>query len=910
MRPTIALFALLTCVLLPSALLADYPGDFSGYQLDGSALVIQTNTGDLLLKFVREDIVSVEYIHSEYTGEDSSLAVVPGHDEPIAASVTETSTTLSFGVGALTVVAEKYPVRLGFYRDGLPLAAEPASGGIGVDSYMRLAAWEVDPAESFYGTGEHNEQFDLSGQQIENNNVQHGGYTGRTNIMNISVPVLLSSDNWGVFVDNPTYGHWDIKDSASDQVTYVSYTGEMKYFFFAGESMPGLVEAYTWLTGRQPMPPRWALGFLQSRFGYENEEQARAVVDSLRTYEIPVDGLILDLYWFENMGDFGWDFDAFPEPTQMISDLDSMGVKTILINEPYITNQSENYSFLYSFNDWVGKTPGGDPYLVGWWWCPDCGGCDCQAMLLDMSNPAARDWYKQEAYDQLTDGIGGLWTDLGEPENHPLDMVHYAGTQNDVHNSFNLYWAGTVAEAFAEERPNGRIVNLTRSGSAGIQRYGVFTWSGDVLAVWDAFAGQPGFILQMGLSGIAYHSSDLGGFSGPENADLYTRWLAQGALSPVMRAHGVNKPTEPFAYDQQHRDWNRQIIELRYRLLPYIYTLAWENHQTGMPLVRPLFFEDPDRFGDEDTAYLFGDRLLVAPVMTEGAVSRNVPLPAGFWVDFRTDQRYAGPGDPTISSPFGSIPLLAKGGSLLPMSPVRQNTREMNLDTLIVHTFPAETGSDEFVLYEDDGISLDYQSGSYSELPMEADWSPGSHMIAIGPRSGSFDGMLDQRTFLVDMHGVVESPGAVTLDGQPLAASGSLADMRSSDGAWYYDGNRDHLWAQYSSDMSEQSVLAVDGYVMGVATQASLPDAFEISSLYPNPFNSRARVTITLPEAGNLRVEVYDITGRLVRTLASGRREAGVHRVSFIGDNLASGTYFVLAQFSGKTVQRKLTLIK
>lgn len=291
----------------------------------------------------------------------------------------------------------------------------------------------------------------------------------------------------------------------------------MKYYLFTGETMPDLVEAYTWLTGRQPMPARWSLGYIQSRYGYRTEQEAREMVDSLRYYSIPVDGLVLDLDWFgkSQMGNFTWDYSAFPTPIDMISDFKDSGVQTIIINEPYVTELSTNYSELYANPELVGRNSENAPYLLDGWWA-----CDCNALLLDMSNPATREWYKQKAIIQLNDGIGGLWTDLGEPERHPPDdqdpspMYHYAGSKNDVHNSFNLYWATAVTEAFQSQRPNERVVNLTRSGSAGIQRHGVFTWSGDVLTNWENLGGQPAFIMQMGYSGLAFHSSDLGGFTG------------------------------------------------------------------------------------------------------------------------------------------------------------------------------------------------------------------------------------------------------------------------------------------------------------------------------------------------------------------------------------------------------------
>jgi len=897
-------------VLLPILLLIPLtayslivPGSYTGHTFDNSTLVIETDACDVRIAFVRSDIARIDLVLADSGTFDSSLAVVTGNSAAISANLETSDSTLMFSSGELTIVATKEPVRLSFYFNGLLLTREPDNNGITAFSNYRYASWEVDPTESFYGTGEHNPAFDLSGYEIENKNKQNYGYYGRMTEMNISVPVLMSSSNWGVFIDNPRFGEWDIKSALSNRIDYKVTDGEMRYYFFAGDEMPDLVEAYTWLTGRQPMPPLWSLGFIQSKFGYDNDYATRLVASELRENQIPSDCIILDLYWFNQMGDFDWTLDRFPDPAGLVNDLLSDGFRTILINEPYICESSTNYS---AVTDLVGKTADGWPYnLYDFWLNPP-------AYLLDMSDPSAREWYIPKAVAQLEYGIGGLWTDLGEPENHPEEMVHYGGTQNDVHNSFNLNWANAVADAFEHQRPDERIVNLTRSGSAGIQRYGVFTWSGDVSTNWVTFEGQPCFSLQMGLSGLAYHSSDLGGFTGAEDAELYTRWLAQGALSPVMRAHGAKTNTEPYKFGENYTAWNRQIVELRYRLLPYIYTMARENYETGMPLVRPLFFEDPDdpRFRNEDGAYMFGDRLLVAPVTEASSDGRYVPLPNGYWVDFWSDDLHAGGGSAYVSSPLGTIPLLVKAGSLLPMATVQQHTGGYPVDTLIVHSYPTDNGMDEFVLYEDDGISNDYVLGSYTTLPLDAEWTETSHTLSIGPRSGSFDEMVAERTFLADVHRVHAAPSSVSLNESILTEASSLETLRSTTEGYYYDSDSQNLWVQLSSNMNQTETISIDGFVSGISELDAVPNRFDVSKIYPNPFNSTAKFSITLPERDFVAIEVFDVIGRKVRTLANRQMEAGTHGFSFEASSLSSGIYFLRVKAAGTSVQRKMTLIK
>jgi hypothetical protein len=307
---------------------------------------------------------------------------------------------------------------------------------------------------------------------------------------------------------------------------------------------------------------------------------------------------------------------------------------------------------------------------------------------------------------------------------------------------------------------------------------------------------------------------------------------------------------------------------------------------------------------------MFGDRLFVAPVMEESASGRTVPLPTGTWIDYRTGQSYTGPTSPYISSPLGTIPLFARGGSLLPIAPVRESSDDLELDTLIIESFPIESGLDEFTLYEDDGITLEYQSGSYSLLPMRATWSSGTHSITIGPRTGNFAGMIGSRTFLLSMRGVVLPPAAVAHNDIQLSAKVSLTDLRESSQGYFYDSANDQLWVQYTSDMGAEEVVTVAGYSLGSQIVTELPGRFDISHVYPNPFNSQARINITLPAEGSLTVKLFDITGRHVRTLLSERRPAGVQNLRIQALDLASGTYFVRAEFAGSTVQKKLTLIK
>ncbi len=770
--------------------------NYTDHEVGPSSITVWADTSGLRLTWYRSDVVEVELLPSRSTTHDSSL-VVARKSEGVPVNVWATPGALHASTRGITAHVQKEPVRLQLTdASGQSLLEEPASAGFTASSTTRTAQFELPSQTHFYGTGERGIGIDLRGERFRNDNQQHYGYNGVLPTMNINVPLLLTSEGYALLFDTPYPGTFDLGAQNPSTFSYEADGGELSYFVLAGESIPEQLDGYTWLTGRPPMPPKWALGYLQSKYGYRSADAARDVANRLRDEDIPADGLILDLYWFENMGDLSWDNSSFPDPSGMIDDLEANGIKTIVISEPYFAETSDWFSAMIEDGaPRPAQTGGGEPYrLQGWW------SCGCDAVLADMTHGPTQDWWTERYADIMDAGVHGFWTDLGEPEAHPPSMQHVGGSADAVHNVYNLLWARTVHETFSEQRPNRRVVNLTRSGYAGIQRYGVFTWSGDVNRSFTGLSVQPTIMLNSSLSGLYYHSSDLGGFTGEGSSELYARWMQMGALTPVARPHGVdNEPTEPWGFGSEALSISRKYVKLRYRLLPYLYTMAYRAHDRGMPIVRPLFFENPDadRLSGRDDAYLFGDSFLVAPVVERGKRSKEVPLPSGSWVNYWTDESVSGRQTITVDAPLDRLPLFVKQGAIIPMRPTAPDYVGRSVaDTLELAVYPSEDGG-RFTLYEDDGYTQAYAQSNYAltsfEQKKEARDEGARYTVALGPTRGSFEGRPTERVYHTVLHRVADPPSHVTLDGRILADRETPTALRDQGSGYAYDAEAERL---------------------------------------------------------------------------------------------------------------------
>ena len=752
--------------------LADF-GDYASHAVDGETLIVQTSLGELRVTAIDDAAFEVHYVE-DGVKQLPSFALA-GDPPRITTAVTETETSLAFAIDGLIAVINKSPVRIEYASEGKDLFSEE-HGYFAYDT-VRGFRFQLDEGEKILGGGQRVLGMDRRGRRMPLYNKASYGYETETDQMYYSVPAVMSSDKYMIVFDNTASGWLDIGSTENDVLKFEAVGGRTAYLVIAGGSYPALVENYIDVSGKQPLPPRWAFGNYASRFGYHTEKETRDVVKRFKRADIPLDAIILDIYWFGpdikgHMGNLDWDRDAWPTPEKMISDFAEKGVKTIAITEPFILTTSDRWQSAVD-NEVLAKNPAGEPRRFDFYFG--------NTGLIDVFDENARRWFWQ-FYEMLFEqGTAATWGDLGEPEVHPGDSLHWlsdAGVQatgDEIHNAYGHVWAQTVYERQISQYPDMRPLILMRSGFAGSQRFGIVPWTGDVNRSWGGLKPQIELSLQMSMFGLAYNHSDLGGFAGGEEFDkeLYIRWLQYGVFQPVYRPHAQEHiPAEPVFHDRETRNIVRDYIKLRYRLLPYVYTLAYENSTSGMPLMRPLFFEDENNMDliDEKDAYLWGNAFLVAPVMDPGVQAVDLDLPQGTWFDFWDGTRYDGLQSVSIPVTLETIPVLVRAGSFIPMIDDIQTTRDYSSERLTLHYYAdASVAQATGKMYDDDGVSRNsLTDGRYEILQFDSVQDGDSLTINLRRDGGDYIDMPKQRQLTLVIHNQLSDVNEVSFGDKPI----------------------------------------------------------------------------------------------------------------------------------------------
>ncbi len=652
----------------------------------------------------------------------------------------------------LRVDVQKTPFRLTFRKpDGTVLLTDTNTLGLDCGSTNRSASFLMSSGEQFYGLGL------VLGQPLSYRNQSRTLYNARARfergaMTDMAVPLVVSTRDYGVFVDNTFKQQWDLNKADGTQWQVTVNGGEMDYYFIAG-SRAEVLDRYTQMTGRSPLPPRWTLGYMQSKFGYRNWDEVFAVRDAFRTNDLPCDGIILDLYWFgeaTGIGSLSWATNTFPNAASNIAVLGASGMKVINIHEPYINRDSArsspNFKAAAALHYLVSKDAEmTQPSIV-------VNGLFGRMGYFDFLNPTARGWWFEKLRPIINDGVAAHWTDLGEPEqDHPDDFLIGGRCESEIHNVYNLLWHRAVAEGYATNYPTQRLFMLSRSGFAGDQRFGAAHWSNDVSADWPTLAAHPNALCNYGMSGMSYFGSDIGGFSGMPSNELYVRWFQFGAFNPVFRAHGVRKPVAPYEFSSTVLDCCRDMLKLRYRLLPYIYTAARETYDTGLPMCRalPLAFPNDANVLNDGSEFMFGPSILVAPVTAEGAMTRSVYLPAGKWIDHWSGQVLTGPLTTNCPAPITQIPLFYRDNSIIPLGPDVASSQFDDGSRRALLVFCSTSAS--VTLYDDDGTSNGYRSNEFATTKITATRSKRAVTIKIAGAKGSFRGKPRQRSWDIEV---------------------------------------------------------------------------------------------------------------------------------------------------------------
>ncbi len=560
--------------------------------------------------------------------------------------------------------------------------------------------------ELFYGMGQSSDRFALYRTRIDM--YQEARYGDRAYM---AIPFFFSNGGDGFYYDANTKDMFSFKDKYSAQVHYLTESNHIQYYFHPEKNLKSLISWFYTFSNSKALLPKWAFGYIQSKYGYKSEAEVYAIVNQFKSLQIPISAIVLDLYWFKHMGDLDYHPNHWPNPLKMDQFLEKNGIKLITISEPFYTVDSKNYnSFknhgLFALNKL------GTPLTWKDWWCFKSE----KGSIINPIAPGSAKIIGSLYLNMMDKGIDAFWTDLGEPERTPEQARFNQYSKHEFHNYFNREWSRLIHQSISEKYPDRRLFILSRSGWTGSAGYGVSVWSGDVRSDFYALDIQSTLGINAGLTGFSYWGSDVGGFESGGKIparELFIRWMQFGTFSPVFRAHGAMSSREPWIHGEETTRIIKKYIQLRYRLMPYIYSSAFQTYKEGLPIMRPMLLEHPDDphelVNDRLTQYYFGDYLLVAPVTSplNEAEDMEIYLPEGEWYEFESLKR-TDSGLKSQSLTIESIPVYVKGGAIIPMN---ENDR-----SVILLAPSTKSMQSKFTWYHDDGISNQYKKGIFEAI--------------------------------------------------------------------------------------------------------------------------------------------------------------------------------------------------
>jgi alpha-D-xyloside xylohydrolase len=699
------------------------------YSLRSRGIEIPFGLGKLIVEFYDSNIVHVSHIPQGVELKESFVVVAKPRDALF--TVEEKDNVINISSDEISVSVD---VRNGVivFRFGSVEVKEIARGSYDVNAYgVRYSAFEqmfeIEQDSSLYGLGQH-AGFSAHGVFNYRN---HTVYLVQRNT-DIAVPFLVSSAGYGILWDMYSMG---VVESREKTLRVWFEAGDyLSYYIIYGPEIDRVIAGYRWLTGKAVMLPKYAFGYWQSKERYASQEEIVSVARMFREKGIPIDIIVQDWrYW----GDYGWNafrFDEkiYPDPKKMVEDIHRLGLKIAISIWPIFEKKTDIYR---------------EAKEIG---CIMAGGAEDYG-VINVFKSGCREWFWKKISEVFFSiGIDGWWLDASEPEVGP--RLIYATWQKglDIDNGekmikyLNLYPLQETKAVYEGQRRESdkRVLILTRSGFAGIQRHGVVNWSGDITADWTTLRTQLWAGLNYSISGLPYWTTDIGGFfSGNPDTEgyreLFIRWFQWGAFCPIFRVHGTYYPKEPWRFGKEVEEILVKYIRLRYRLLPYIYTLAWMVYEKDYTIMRPLVmdFRDDRNVYNIDDQYMFGPFIMVSPITTPSTFEREVYLPRGLWHDFWTGDVLSGGRKLKVRASLDTIPLHVRAGAIIPLVPA---TMKSGMEAVSEIELRVYRGRDsEFAIYIDDGESYDYEKGIYSLIPIK--WIDSEKKLIFGDKIGSMD---------------------------------------------------------------------------------------------------------------------------------------------------------------------------
>ncbi|MFZ5841724.1 MAG: glycoside hydrolase family 31 protein [Pseudomonadota bacterium] len=784
-RASLFLFSLLASAVAQAGWQSLGPNPTVTVRPDGLALT--DGKTSVLITAASPDIFRVRYAPVAVLPADRSFAVVTPKPEPVTVQVRRHEGYSELDTGRLKARIEHAPFAIEFLAvDGRSLDRDDkARGTAHADGAVRV--WKrLRDDEHVYGFGEktgrlNKRGWNLGGYHTVMWNSDTFAYDSSTDPLYVSVPffmVLRQGLAHGIFLDNSFRSSFDVGRDSRNVLSFGADGGELDYYFINGPEPKDVIQRYTALTGRMPLPPRWSLGFHQSRWSYFPEARLRLLADTFRSKQIPADTLWLDIDYLEGFTPFVWNRQYFPEPAKLIGDLKQQGFQIVTIVDPHPKKQPgyHVYDQGVAGNHFVRNADGS--VFEGPVWPINAKQNPANSVFPDFTRAATRDWWGGLHRELVEQGVAGIWNDMNEPavwippaNTMPLDVQHEndgAPTdQREIHNVYGMLHNRATFEGLLKLNPQARPFVLTRATFAGGQRYAA-VWPGDNTADWASLRQSLPTLMGLGLSGFPFVGADIGGFAGTPSGELFTRWLQAAVFSPFMRAHTeqATPDQEPWSYGSQFEAINRRTIELRYQLLPHLYNVMEEASRTGVPALRPLLLEypaDPNVWARDDE-YLLGADLLVAPVLSEAAQTREVYLPAGQWFELSSGKAYAG-GHHKLAVTLDSLPVFVRAGAFLFRQPTIQHTGQMRGAPLQVALYPATESQASF--YEDDGETHAYRTGEFRRRVFHQQRD--GKRLTVQVRAG--EGRYQPAARALELHLVAEPlPRELHYNGKKLAA--------------------------------------------------------------------------------------------------------------------------------------------
>lgn len=717
-------------------------------QSDG--VLLTQKEGSLKIQVRSDSIIHVVYTATASFQRHPNYVVMKTSWEPVAWTMDETNDAISIATARLKVSVARIDGSITYHEpDGAPIMQEanrwltPVHVN-GEDTYRAESFVSIYGShEGLYGLGQHQAGvWNYRGESVD---------ISQDN-SNISIPLMVSSKGYGIYWNNESRSRFNNRFA---NYLYISseVADAVDYYFFYGPEIDKIVADYRQLTGQAPMFGKWAYGFWQCKNRYKSQDEILGVARKYRELHIPADDIVQDWFWWNRKGEFVFNKN-YPDPKSMVDQLHDEHFHLMLSIWPFFEPGSSNYDYMKKQGWFVDQFKyAKPPYHT-----------DAMA-VYDATNPDARKFYWDQIDKSLFSiGIDAWWMDTTEPEtegqeeNILLDHKLAAGSGNRYVNDYPLLDTGAVYQGQRAASDQKRVFILSRSAFSGSQRNSVTAWSGDIDSDWLSFRRQIPAGLNFAVSGIPYWTTDIGGFvfgspTDPAFRELFVRWFQWGTFNPILRVHGTRKPDENelWSYGEDAQKILVDFDRLRYRLLPYIYSLAWKTTSEAYTPMRPLImdFRTDARAIDIGDQFMYGPAFLVNPITQPAAASRRLYLPEAKWYDFWSGEVLTGPKTIDAAAPIDRIPLYVRAGSIVPMGPEMEWSTQKPEDPIELRVYRGADG--QFTLYEDENDNYNYEKGTYATIPLS--WNDATQTLTIGERKGQFPGMLEERTFHIVFSG-------------------------------------------------------------------------------------------------------------------------------------------------------------